>query len=334
MKTKHVLAFVEGLDHVCYRYRIGAFLSRLEALGTQVTVRPFRHDVKGRLAQFRDVRDFDAVLVQRKLLPGWQFTVLRQLARYLVFDFDDAVMYRDSYHPKGIFSHRRWMWFRRQADRYDCLVAGNSWLATHVRELHVFRPRVEVIPTCVDPAKYPVKQVGSNEGPCRLVWVGSSSTLQGLVRDRPSWDVLGREVSGLVMRVVCDRFPELGDLKVEPVAWSEATEAQAIAECDVGVSFLPEDRWSEGKCGLKTLQYMACGLPVVANLWGVNPVMVRPDVTGSLVHGIEERYEAILALRDGPGLRARLGRNAREKVEKEYSLDVWAGPLSRALGPV
>ncbi len=333
MKTRSVLAFVEGTDHVCCRYRLKAFLPRLAALGTEVTIRAFRKDPIGRLTQFRDAADFDAVLIQRKLLPSWQLKALRARSRYLVFDFDDAVMCRDSYHPKGTHDERRVQRFRRLAERCDCLIAGNMFLAHRVSEWHVFGPRVEVIPTCVDPAKYAAKTTVTNNGPCRLVWVGSSSTLPSLERERAQWDLIGQVVPGMVLRVVCDRFPTLGAMPVEQVPWAEATEANAIVEADVGVSFLPNDEWSRGKCGLKVLQYMAGGLPVVADTVGVQPEMVRPDVNGYLVDSIEERIEALKALRDDPALRLRMGQAGRDRVVRDYSLERWAEPLALALQP-
>ena len=65
-----------------------------------------------------------------------------------------------------------------------------------------------------------------------------------------------------------------------PVPWTEASEAVEIAGADIGISWMPDDAWSRGKCGLKVLQYLAAGLPVVANPVGVQIEMVRHGETG------------------------------------------------------
>ena len=65
------------------------------------------------------------------------------------------------------------------------------------------------------------------------------------------------------------------NLDVELCPWSVATEARDLAEADVGISWLADIPFNRGKCGLKILQYMAAGLPVVANPIGVTPQLGR-----------------------------------------------------------
>ena len=50
----------------------------------------------------RDLTSYDAVILQRKLLPQWMLARLRRRVRRLLFDFDDAVWLRDSYSAKGL----------------------------------------------------------------------------------------------------------------------------------------------------------------------------------------------------------------------------------------
>jgi len=60
---------------------------------------------------------------------------------------------------------------------------------------------------------------------------------------------MAREVSGLRMRVVCDRFPDLGAMPVVEVPWAEETEAAALAGGDAGVTWVPDDVWSRASAG-------------------------------------------------------------------------------------
>ena len=130
---------------------------------------------------------------------------------------------------------------------------------------------------------------------------------------------------GLELRVICDRFPRLAGVRVVGRRWSSATEAAQLAECDVGISWLPDDPWSRGKCGLKVLQYMAAGLPVVANPVAMNRQMVVHGRTGLLVNTPEEWASAIRRLATDPPLRQRMGAAGRELVERQYSVPRW-GP--------
>src|SRR5271165_1059915 len=102
-----LLALVDSPDHVCCRYRIRAFEPALHAAGWSLTCQPLAKGPLSRVAQFAQASSYDSVILQRKLLPGWQLALLRRSARHLVFDFDDAVLLRDSYDRRGPYSSRR-----------------------------------------------------------------------------------------------------------------------------------------------------------------------------------------------------------------------------------
>ena len=86
---------------------------------------------------------------------------------------------------------------------------------------------------------------------------------------------------------------QLQHLPVRSCPWSESSEAAAIATADIGIAWVPDDLWSRGKCGLKILQYMAAGLPVVANPVGVQAEMVQHGETGFLAETSDQWHEAI-----------------------------------------
>jgi glycosyltransferase involved in cell wall biosynthesis len=316
----HLIALVESPDHVCARYRLAAFAPGLESAGHTLELRAMPRTPWGKFALGGDLRRADVVIVQRKLLPRWQLALLRRRVPRLLFDFDDAVWLRDSYAGRGPLSGRRERRFAAMLRSADAVVAGNAFLRAAALRWAPSE-RIAVIPTCVDPSRYPMAEhVRATEG-VQLVWVGSSSTLQGLEQVRRMLDGLGLAHPGLHLKLICDRFLALPNLPVVPCRWSEADELEQIAAADVGISWVPDDAWSRGKCGLKVLQYMAAGLPVVANPVGVQAEMVRPGETGYLAETPEQWSDAVGRLAADPVLRARLGRNGRALVEARFGCE-------------
>ncbi len=327
-----VLGLIESPDHVCGRYRIRAFASGLEAAGHQIDVAGLEPKLLPRLRQLHATADYDVVILQRKLLPVWQLRLLRKRVRRLVFDFDDAVLYRDSNDRRGPHSSRRTNRFRALMHSVDQVIAGNGFLAECARNAGAGDSQVTVIPTCVDPGKYPLpERSAANQDTIDLTWIGSASTLRGLESQSEIWERVGAEVRGSRLRLICDTFPQFSNLPVVPIAWSEATEAKELARADVGVSWIPDGLWSRGKCGLKILQYMAAGLPVVTNPVGVHPEMVHPGENGHLATTADEWIAAIRYLRDHPAERLVMGQSARRFVETHYSVAAWTRTFVQAV---
>jgi len=313
-------ALVESNDHVCTRYRLRAFEPRLRAAGHTLELHPLPKNWWGRLTIANSVRDADVVVLQRKLLSRPEVALVRRRARRLWFDFDDALWMRDSYSPKGFASRKRMARFRTIVRAADAVIAGNAYLAEQAMQSGARGSLI--IPTCVDVARYPVarhERTGAN-----LVWVGSSSTIRGLEAIAPLLETVGRKVPNVRLKLVCDQFLQLNHLAVLECAWSESTEAAEIAAADIGISWVPDDPWSRGKCGLKILQYMAAGLPVVTNAVGVHAEMVHHGETGYLVESESEWVDAIQMLARDPDLRRQMGARGRRRVEKQFSVEAGA----------
>jgi glycosyltransferase involved in cell wall biosynthesis len=265
----------------------------------------------------------EIVLLQRRLLPRWQLALLRRSARLLIFDYDDAVFLRDSYSQKGLHSARRSQRFAAIMRAADLVVAGNTFLAEQGRAV-TGAANIHVIPTCLDLDRYPAAphvRIGKS---VQLVWVGSSSTLHGLERVRPLLEEVGQNCPEVQLKLLCDKFISFVHLPVVPSRWNEATEAQELAAADIGISWLPDDAWSRGKCGLKVLQYMAAGLPVVANPVGIQTDLVRDGETGFLAETAADWVAAVRRLAHDPHLRRQLGHAGRRRVKADFSVTLGA----------
>jgi glycosyltransferase involved in cell wall biosynthesis len=314
-----ILGLYQHPEHVCFRYRLQAFRPYLEEAGHEVHFRGWPRWWLFESRFFQDLQEADLVIIQRRLLSNWQLMRVRQAAQALAFDFDDAVFSRDSFSPRGLESERRQVGFSRMVRAADIVLAGNPFLQAEALQWAEPR-RVHLLPTCVNPRKYPSALHSPGEHATQLVWIGTASTLQGLEKIGPWLDKLGQVIPELKLKIISNRSLSLTHLPVRFCPWSKATETQELAHADIGISWLPPDTWSQGKCGLKVLQYMAAGLPVVANPVGVQGRLVRHGETGYLVESLADWQTALQRLSADPDLRRRMGARGRRLVEQEFNL--------------
>jgi glycosyltransferase involved in cell wall biosynthesis len=315
----NILALVEAVDHVCCRYRVLAFRDAFHEAGHALAIRRAPSHRWDWLRVLPAVRRADLVVLQRRLVSRLPLYLLRLAARRLVFDFDDAVFQHDSHDPRGPEAPWRRAAFARLTGCADAVVAGNHHLAAYAARW-TDPPRVSVIPTCVEPSRYPQASHPARGAGVELVWIGSSRTLRGLEQARPLLEAVGACCPGARLTIIADRAVALERLPVRHRPWTAASEARDLAAADVGVSWLPDDDWSRGKCGLKVLQYMAAALPVVANPVGLQRDLVRPGESGYLAGDAADWIAAVRALGRDPSLRRRLGGAGRRRVEAEYTV--------------
>lgn len=205
----------------------------------------------------------------------------------------------------------------------DHVLAGNSFLAGHALR---FNPSVSVIPTCVDAGRYTAT---SKKPPdtIDLAWIGSRSTRKYLLEALPALRLAAARIPRMRLKIIADfDLPDAG-LPTLAVPWDAATEADELASALIGIAPMRDDDWSRGKCALKILQYMACGLPVVSSAAGANAEVVEHGTTGYLVGDDAAWYQRLTELADDRALRARLGDAGRRRVLANYSVDAVSSRL-------
>ena len=93
-----------------------------------------------------------------------------------------------------------------------------------------------------------------------------------------------------------------------------------MKEIDIGLYPLPNTEWVLGKGGLKALQYMGLGIPVVCSDVGACKEFIRNNVNGFLVDSPEEWIDKISLLIESADLRKRIGLAGRKTVEDGFSV--------------
>ena len=336
------------------RYRIEQYRPHLARLGITVETRPLfgdgwfsilevRHPLVrtllkapyslGRLvarlgqALAADRAGADLVLVEQQLFPYLPWPVERLFwprRTPVLLEFDDAIWLTFAHEAK----------LRAACARASLVLVGNGELA---RFAGAAGARVAIVPTVVDTARYASAAARPPESgppgrPLRVGWIGLRYNLEYLEQVAGPLARLAASGRPCELRVISSGAPAPGPawagVTVVHRPWSEATEADEIAACDVGIMPLPDDAWARGKCGLKLLQFMAAGRPVVASPVGVNPEIVRDGREGLLAADGAGWEDALRRLCDDPELRTRLGRQARLRVEQSYALASWAPRLA------
>ncbi|MDR6534872.1 glycosyltransferase family 4 protein [Variovorax soli] len=263
---------------------------------------------------------FDLVWIEKEALPWLPAWIERVLLRGVpyVLDYDDAIFHSYDTHRSACVRRLLGRRIDQLMKGARLVIGGNEYLARRAREAGA--PWVQTVSTVIDLERYAARVYPANDTRRRprIVWVGSPSTVRYL-------ESLGGPLAELASRCaytmrVIGSTVNLPGVSVECVPWTEATEANAIAECDIGVMPLVDSPWEKGKCGYKLIQYMACGLPVVASPVGMNSTLVREGENGYLAASPQEWTSALGRMIEDAGARRTMGVAGRRRVESEYCL--------------
>ena len=271
------------------------------------------------------------LLVEKELLPwlpyGVEHVLLLHGHRPLVLDYDDAVFHNYDQNQSWLIRQALGKKIDTLMKVADTVIAGNSYLAE--RALVAGAHKVEIIPTVVDLRRYHVCVKAEQDG-LKIVWIGSPTTSKYLeLVAGPLATVALRYKYQLIVIGGCR--VSLPGVSVEWRPWSAETEAADISQCDIGIMPLPDEPWERGKCGYKLIQYMACGLPVVASPVGVNRNIVSNGTNGFLAGTDQEWTSALCELLESTQMRSSMGMAGRALVEKGYCLQVTTPRLAAIL---
>lgn len=332
------------------RVRSFQYLDHLRDAGWDVTVSPLLSDkyieclYAGRRRQLTDIirgyasrvrallgiGKYDLVWIESEVFP-WLPNVLERILLPekipYILDFDDAVFHRYDMHPSAVVRKGLGNKVDRLMRNAAVVVAGNEYIRE--RALAAGAHRIEILPTVVDLSRYSSISVTPRAIPV-IGWIGTPNTQPHLEVVSAALCELSRSHAFKVLLVGADA-KAIPTVAHETVEWSEDTEVGSIRKLDIGIMPLLESPFAKGKCGYKLIQYMACGLPVVASPIGINSKLVEHGKNGYLANSKETWIEALNALLSSHELRTTMGTDGRRRVEEQYSLTATGPELLRIM---
>lgn len=340
------------------RYRLEQWEPFLRTYGVEIVFQPFKclelHDLlckpgnqwrkaklifdglSRRARLLRSVRDYDLIYIYSEaalLGPAVFERLIRWADVPIVFDFDDAIFLPYTY-VSPANGYLRLLKFPTKT-RAICrlashVIVGNSYLADYARRVS---ESVTVIPSTINTDQYTPVEKGPTPDPPVIGWTGSYSTLQYLDMLRGTLRKLAQR-ERFKLRVIGPADYRIEGVNVEAVPWDPRTEVEDLRPVDVGIMPMRDDHWTRGKCGMKALQYMGLGLPVVCSPVGANRTIVKDGYNGFLAGGEDEWIDRLTRLLRSASLRRQMGKAARETVAAEYSAAVQVPHVYKVLRSV
>ncbi|MCW3797519.1 glycosyltransferase family 4 protein [Sphingomonas sp. BN140010] len=324
---QYLPAFTKAGIEVEYRPLLGDDYVRSLATGERPDRKAIARAYARRWRQLHSFHDADIVWVYAELFPWLPASGERLAFRPglpVVYDMDDAFFVPYDANPRAAVRHLLAGKLRPLIGGAAACTCGNNYLADYAKPLC---DRTLVVPTVVDTDRY-VAADRSCAQPLTVGWIGSPSTFAQLGPVLPLLADLGGQgkaaikIVGAGARAASQGFPGLSLIR-----WEEATEVAEVQSMDIGIMPLTDDAFVRGKSGYKLIQYMACGLPVIASPVGVNREIVQHGVTGYLASTVEDWREALQQLIHNPDLRCRMGAAGRRRAVERYSLSSQAPRL-------
>ena len=311
---------IQGYSAPSTRVRILNLLPHFHAAGFSTAVEEYPNSIREWRLVAPQLRGAEILVIQKRLPSLLEALILRWKMKRLVFDFDDSVWLRNregDAKPSNKLQ-RRFAHFMR---RVDLAICGNPILEARVHATCV-ATRTMVIPSSVPAPDTDAGRgksrgegaaetscdegVAATDSPLRVGWVGTAINLPYLVAIERALIAAHTRVP-FELVVICSAPPVFEKFRhFRFVPWSEQTEYAEIAGFDVGIMPLADNEHSRGKCAYKALQYMRCGVPVIASDVGINREWIHGNGAGLVVQEDGWR-DALVSVLSDAAARERLG---------------------------
>jgi L-malate glycosyltransferase len=283
--------------------------------------------LRGHIKRMRDifrVRNYDLVYVHQWVTPlGTSFfeRLFRMLSKNLVYDIEDNVLIEKNseLNPfiKTLKSTGKTVHLLKTADH---VISSSPFLNDQCLSIND-KKACTFISSSIDTNRFLPVNSYSNDHKLVIGWTGTFSSKVYLDLLRDVFVELSKRCD-FRLRVIGNFDYEFPEIDLEVIRWTKENEVRDMQGIDIGVYPLFQNEWVLGKSGLKAIQYMAFGLPVVATNVGTTPIIIQHLENGCMVKSEEEWVDTLENLINNPNLRLKLGKAARKTVLNKYSKDV------------
>jgi glycosyltransferase involved in cell wall biosynthesis len=325
------------------RFRFEQYYRLLESKGIHFDIKPFLSEAvweilykpgkfhlkafgifSGLLKRFVllfNLKSFDYIFIHREATPigpaFFEFIAARLLRKKIIYDFDDAIWIPNYSEANSFFSFLKGYKNVKHICGYAAKVScGNAYLCEFARN---YNAHVVYNPTTIDTHTYHNRINEHKQEKPVIGWTGSHSTIRYIGEILPVLRKLEKEFD-FTFKVISDLKPDIELQSLEYCKWNKTTEIEDLVTFNIGIMPLKDDKWANGKCGFKALQYMALGIPALVSPVGVNSRIVDHGINGYVCHSDDDWETALRELLADRQRLIEMGKRTREKIEQHFSV--------------
>ena len=228
-----------------------------------------------RYTEINNISQYDIVYISReahKIGSSFLERKIKNSGVKIIYDFDDAIWKKD------MSKANRWFKWLKNPDKTkniialaDLVVAGNQYLKDYALN---YNSNVVIIPTTIDTDYYKPKSKPENKK-VYIGWSGSITTIKHFELAIPFLSKIKEMYQDKIsIKVIGDKNYFNESLKIKGINWILSDEIKELSSFDIGIMPLENNEWSNGKCGLKGLQYMDLEIPTIMSPVGVNSEII------------------------------------------------------------
>ena len=244
-----------------------------------------------------------------------------KFSKYLVYDIEDNILIKKINQINTLssrFKHKsKYIYLIKNADKIITSAPALSEICNKINN----KQNSFYIPPSIDFKRYKVKNNYKIKKLLTIGWTGTFSSRQYLEKMLPIFKKLSK-ITNFKIIIISDFDISFKNLNNKSIKWTKENEIKDLQEIDIGIYPLPrDDEWVLGKSGLKSIQYMALGIPTVATNVGNVKKIIKHKYNGFLVNNQKEWIESLVKLLKSENLRKKIGTRARKTIIQNYSMN-------------
>jgi glycosyltransferase involved in cell wall biosynthesis len=267
------------------------------------------------------LKQYDYIFIHREATPigpsFFEYFASRWLKKKIIYDFDDAIWIPNFSEANSFFSFLKGYGNVHKICSYAYKIScGNEYLCDYAKQ---FNKNVVYNPTTIDTNNYHNRVKDQSGEEFVIGWTGSHSTIRYIGEIVPVLSKLEKKYT-FTFRVISDFKPEFELNSLEYVKWKKESEIEDLLGFNIGIMPLVNDKWANGKCGFKALQYMSLGIPALVSPVGVNSRIVDHGLNGFICDTPEEWETSIETLLKNRETLGEMSKQTRKKIIDYYSV--------------